>query len=69
MLNNNDPLLSGIIDVVNLHPDIIKRLQLSNLWREVNENFDIISPPNDLLEEEKGRYGIPMKFFGDDHLL
>nr|CAG8635858.1 828_t:CDS:2 [Entrophospora candida] len=64
MISNNNPLLSGIIDVMNLHPDLIEQLQFFNLWDEVNQGFDIISPPDNLLEfvnlylEKKGCYGI-----------
>nr|CAG8657053.1 8039_t:CDS:2 [Entrophospora candida] len=34
MISNNNPLLSEIIDVMNLHPDLIEQLQLFNLWDE-----------------------------------
>lgn len=68
-LLENDPLLSGILDMRSLQKNIIEGLKLYDVWNEVNESINIIDLPEGLEEymrnymNKNERHNIPENVF------
>ncbi|CAJ0824453.1 619_t:CDS:2 [Entrophospora sp. SA101] len=68
-LIKNDPLLSGIIDVIFLQSNIVSELKMGNVFDDVNQGLSIDDLPGGLEEfnreymNKNERYNIPEKYF------
>ncbi|CAJ0631226.1 9328_t:CDS:2 [Entrophospora sp. SA101] len=68
-LIKNDPLLSGIIDVIFLQSNIVSELKMGNVFDDVNQGLSIDDLPDGLEEfnreymNKNERYNIPEKYF------